>query len=58
MDYDKQPLWTINDVAEYLSVSIRTVQDWVYKKTIPYRKVGRGVRFNIAEIERWTLKKK
>lgn len=58
MDHEKQPLWTINDVAGYLSVSVLTIRSWVYKKTIPYRKVGRHLRFNSSEIEKWTLKKK
>lgn len=51
----KRSLWTVNEVASYLSVSTRTVRDWVYRKVIPYRKVGKNLRFHPHEIERWTL---
>src|SRR5690349_2473409 len=52
---EKRPLWTVSDVAMYLRVSERTVRDWVYKRVVPYRKVGAAVRFSPDEIERWTL---
>jgi len=51
----KRPLWTVVEVAGYLSVSERTVRDWVYRRAIPYRKVGAALRFCPDTIERWTL---
>ena len=53
----KRPLWNVNDVATFLGVSTRTIRDLVYRRRIPYRKVGRCVRFSPEEIERWTLPK-
>lgn len=52
---DKRTLWAVNDVAEFLKVSVRTVQDWVYRKKIPFRKAGKALRFSPWEIEQWTL---
>jgi excisionase family DNA binding protein len=48
-------LWTVDDVAQFLRVSARTVQDWVYRKKIPFRKAGKALRFAPQEIEQWTL---
>ena len=52
---EKRPLWTMEDLARYLSVSKRTVEDWVYRRKIPFRKINGCVRFAQDEIERWTL---
>lgn len=49
------PLWGVEEVADYLRVSTRTVESWVYRKVIPFRKVGRLIRFKPAQIEQWTL---
>lgn len=46
-------LLTIKEVAEVLKVSHRTISDWVYKRKIPYIKVGRVVRFDQQKIENW-----
>jgi excisionase family DNA binding protein len=51
-------LWTVNDVAEFLDVSPRTIRDWVYRRMIPFRKAGNALRFSPAEIEQWTLPNK
>lgn len=47
------PLWDIHQAAYYLSVSNKTLRDWVYKRQIPFKKVGNLVRFNPSEIQRW-----
>jgi len=48
-------LWDVEKVAEFLGVSGNTVRAWVYRRKIPYRKVGRCLRFKPQEIEKWTL---
>jgi excisionase family DNA binding protein len=53
----KRSLWTVNEVADYLQVSERTVRDWVYKRVIPFRKAGQALRFCPEEIERWSTPK-
>jgi excisionase family DNA binding protein len=45
---------TVEEVAEFLRVSPRSVYDWVYKGTIPHRKAGRRTIFLLNEILEWT----
>lgn len=44
---------TIEEVAQYLRVSERTVYDWAQKGEIPAGKIGTVWRFKKDEIERW-----
>ncbi|HEY7546374.1 MAG TPA: helix-turn-helix domain-containing protein [Blastocatellia bacterium] len=45
---------TVEEVAELLRVSPRSIYDWVYQGTIPYHKAGRRVIFLLDEILEWT----
>lgn len=47
------PYWDIKKAAEILSVSEGTLRDWVYKRQIPFKKVGNLVRFDPSEVHRW-----
>jgi len=44
---------TLEEVAEYLRVSVRTVYDWAQKAEIPCGKLGGAWRFKRSEIEQW-----
>ncbi|MDD3118329.1 MAG: PTS sugar transporter subunit IIA [Victivallales bacterium] len=44
---------TLEEVAEYLRVSERTVYDWAQKGDIPCGKIGTSWRFKRSEIENW-----
>ena len=44
---------TIEEVANYLRVSERTVYDWAQKGEIPAGKIGTVWRFKKTEIEQW-----
>ena len=44
---------TIEEVAEYLRVSERTIYDWANKGKLPCGKLGTTWRFKRSEIERW-----
>lgn len=44
---------TVKEVAAMLRVSPRTIRDWVYRGTIPFRKINGALRFNLAELENW-----
>jgi len=48
---------TIDEVAEYLRISERTVYDWANKGTIPCGKLGTTWRFKRSEIENWVDEK-
>jgi excisionase family DNA binding protein len=46
-------LWDEAKVCEHLGISERHLRDLRYRRSIPYVKVGRKVRFRGAEIEAW-----
>ena len=52
-DNSRGRLITVKELADRLKISTATVYDWVYRKIIPYIKVGRLVRFEIEAIEKW-----
>lgn len=50
-------IMTIEEVAEYLRVSERTVYDWASKGEIPCGKIGTAWRFKRSDIEEWVNKR-
>jgi excisionase family DNA binding protein len=52
-----QRFLTVEEVAELLRVSPRSVYDWVYRGVIPHRKAGRRTIFLLDEVLEWTRKK-
>ncbi len=51
--YDKSPWMTVEQLAEYLSVSPGTIRNWVSQKYIPHARRGRVVRFHRRQIDAW-----
>jgi excisionase family DNA binding protein len=49
-------LLNIRDASVYLGISVNTLRCWCSRKTIPYVKLGRMVRFNISELDQWIEK--
>lgn len=49
-------LWNVMDTAAFLSVSEKTIYDWVHKREIPFVKVKRLLRFRPTEIAKWLQK--
>ena len=47
------PWLTVEEVADYLSVSAGTVRNWVSQQDIPHAKRGRVVRFHRDRIDAW-----
>ena len=45
-------------VAEFLGLSVRTVQDMTSRRELPVYKIGRSVRFHPEEIQEWREKRK
>lgn len=45
---------TVDEVAEMLRVSTRSVYDWVSQGVIPFHKAGRRTIFLLDEIVEWT----
>jgi len=51
MEYET--LLNVGQVAQMLGLSVATIRKWVLIRYIPYRKVGRAVRFSAPEIQEW-----
>ena len=47
---------TVEEVAEWLRVSPRSIYDWVSQGLIPFRKAGRRTIFLRNEIIEWTAR--
>jgi excisionase family DNA binding protein len=45
-------LITIREAAEYTSLSVSTLYSWIWQKRVPYVKLGRAVRFDLADLDR------
>jgi excisionase family DNA binding protein len=44
-------LLTVDDLAEQLKVSLKTVRSWIYLRKIPFTKIGRRVYFSVGVVE-------
>ena len=53
-----EKLLSIRELALHLGVSIKTIYGWVYLRQIPYVKMGRLVKFDSSDIEKWIETKK
>jgi excisionase family DNA binding protein len=51
MEYER--LLNAEQVAGMLGLSVATIRKWVLVRYIPYRKMGRAVRFSAREIREW-----
>ncbi len=54
----KDKLLNITELAEYLSAKEASIRSWVYKRKIPFIKVGKLVRFKIEDIDKWLQTKR
>jgi len=48
----------IEEMAEYLGLKKGTLYAWIFRREIPYLKIGRLVKFDIMEIEKWLKEKR
>lgn len=46
------------ELSQYLDLRPDTVYSWIWKKKIPYCKMGRLVKFDLKEIEEWLKDKR
>lgn len=49
---------SVGELAEYLGVTKSWVRIQVARRTIPFIKVGRFVKFDFLEVERWIEKRR
>ena len=48
-----ETLLNVGQVAVMMGVSVATVRRWGLLRYIPYRKIGKAVRFSLPEIREW-----
>jgi len=51
-------LFNIDELAVYIAVPRGTIYNWISQKKLPYIKIGRGVRFDKEDIDRFIDGKK
>jgi len=44
---------SVQEIAEYLSVSTDSVYRWVEQRGLPVHRIGRLLRFKCSEVDRW-----
>jgi len=47
----------IDQLAQKINVKPKTIYDWVHRRQIPYLKLGRLLRFDPIEIDKWIKKR-
>ena len=53
----KKRIVSIAELSEYLGTPKGTLYHWVSQRKIPYVKLGRSTRFDIAEIDGWLARR-
>ncbi len=46
------------ELAEYTGLKPDTIYSWIWKRKIPYCKMGRLVKFDLREIDKWIEEKR
>lgn len=44
---------TIDELSDYIAAPVATLYTWTHQRKIPHIKLGRGLRFDRVEIEKW-----
>lgn len=55
---DSRRLLSIGQLSQQLGISVKTLYGWVCLRQIPYLKMGRLVKFDARDIEKWIETKK
>lgn len=48
----RSKLNTLPQAAEQLGVSVKCLRSWIYRRSIPYTKIGRAVRISDETIQK------
>lgn len=44
---------SVDDIAQHLGIKKDTVYKWVGRRKMPFHKVGRLLKFQVGEVDRW-----
>jgi excisionase family DNA binding protein len=50
---DMETYLTIEEVADYLKLTVQTIRRWVLCREIPFHKIKSVIRFRVSELEQW-----
>ncbi len=53
---DNQTLMTVDDAAKFLNVKVSWLRSAIFRRAIPYIKVGNLVRFRECDLKEWIQK--
>jgi excisionase family DNA binding protein len=48
-----ETLLTIAELAKALKLAEQTIRRWVFRREIPFLKIGKAVRFRPSDITKW-----
>lgn len=51
-------LMSVEEAADYLRISSKTIRNWVSSKKIPHLKIGSRILFDAADLKEWLESKK
>ena len=51
-------LLNIKEVSEYLGISQKGLYNMIYRREIPFIKIGGRVRFDIIDLDKWIERQK
>ena len=54
----REGLFSITEMSERLGIAKNTLYDWCAVRKIPHIKLGKFLRFDLAEIEAWLRDKR
>jgi len=46
-------LMTVQEAADYLAISVSTLYGWAWQRKVPFVKVGRALRFDATDLEKF-----
>ena len=53
MELNNKRLLTIFEASDYLAIKVSRLRTAVFKKEVPFVKIGRLVRFKESDLEKW-----
>ncbi len=53
MPDEREPWVTSEEICAYLRISVNTLTRWIAARGMPAHRVGRSLRFKVAEVDVW-----